>query len=116
MARSLRIDVPMVGTMYSTEESPKIDRKYAAYLIAKALFEGVMSAKFEDYQNARESKYIEESEVDFGIPCVVSAGSDAGVANKILIGVKRVSKLNQQNWVSFEVNHCAGAVKKESQT
>jgi hypothetical protein len=91
----------------------KIDRKYAAYLIAKALFEGMMSAKFGDYQNTKESKYIEKFEVDFGIQCVVSAGgkSDAPV-NKILIGVKRVSKLNPQNWVSFEVNHCAGGVSE----
>jgi hypothetical protein len=89
----------------------KIDRKHAAYLIAKALFEGMISAKFGDYQNTKESDYIAEFMVDFdGIPCVVSAGSIAGACSKIKIGVQRVSKLNPQNWVSFEVNHCAGAV------
>jgi hypothetical protein len=89
----------------------KIDRKNAAYLIAKALFEGMMSGKFGDYQNMKESDYIDQFEVDFNrIPCVVSAGNLAGVASRIQVGVKRVSKLNPQNWVSFEVNHCVGAV------
>jgi hypothetical protein len=41
---------------------------------------------------------------------VVSAGSLARIASTIQVGVKRVSKLNPQNWVSFEVNHCVGAV------
>jgi hypothetical protein len=91
----------------------KIDRKHAVYLIARAMFEGMMSGKFGDHQNTKESGYIEDFEVDFGIPCVVSAGSNADVVNKILLGVKRVSKLNPQNWVSFEVNHCAGGVSEE---
>jgi hypothetical protein len=92
----------------------KIDRKNAAYLIAKALFEGMMSGRFGDYRNTRESDYIDQFEVDFNrIPCVISAGSLAGVASRIRVGVKRVSKLNPQNWVSFEVNHCVGAVNEE---
>ena len=43
----------------------KIDRKNAAYLIAKALFEGMISGKFGDYQNTKESDYIDQFEVDF---------------------------------------------------
>jgi hypothetical protein len=88
----------------------KIDRKNAAFLIAKALLEGMISGRFQDYHNTKESAYLERFQVNFGIPCVVSAGNLAGVETAIQIGVKRVSKLNPQRWVSFEVNHCAGAV------
>jgi len=93
----------------------KIDRKHAAYLIAKALFEGMTSTPplFGDYKNTEESDPIWDFEVDLVVPCVVSAGLVAGVARKILIGARRVSKLNPQNWVSFEVNHCGGGVSEE---
>ena len=58
-----------------------------------------------------ESQYCNHFEIDFnGIPCVVSAGKQAGVASKMQVGAKRISKLNPQNQVSFDVNHCAGAV------
>jgi hypothetical protein len=64
----------------------KIDRKNAAYLIAKALFGGMMSGTFGDYRNTRESDYIDQFEVDFDrIPCVISAGSLAGVASRIRV-------------------------------
>jgi len=89
----------------------KIDKKLAAYLVAKALFEGMMAGKFGDYKNKEESQYCNHFEIDFnGIPCVISAGKQAGVASKMQIGAKRISKLNSQNQVSFDVNHCAGAV------
>src|SRR4051812_10648970 len=89
----------------------KIDKKLVAYLFAKALFEGMVAGKFGDYRTAKASAYVNHFEVDFdGIPCVVSAGNMAGIASRIQVGVKRVSTLNAQNQVSFEVNHCAGAV------
>jgi hypothetical protein len=88
----------------------KIDRKNAAYLIAKALLEEMISGRFGDYKNIKESDYVHSFVVDFKIPCVVSAGTDAGVAKGIQIGVKRISKLNSNNYVSFDVNHCGGAV------
>jgi hypothetical protein len=53
----------------------KIDRKNAAYLIAKALLEGMISGGLGDYQNTKESKYVDPFKVDFKIPCVVSAGA-----------------------------------------
>ena len=90
----------------------KVDRKNAAYLIAKALFEEMISGGFGDYKNTKESKYVDQFKVDFKIPCVVSAGSVAAIASGIQVGVKRISKLNPQNWVSFEVNHCGGAVRE----
>jgi hypothetical protein len=90
----------------------KIDRKNAAYLIAKALLEEMISGGFGDYKNTKESKYVDPFIVDFKIPCVVSAGTLAGAAKGIQVGVKRISKLNPQNWVSFEVNHCGGAVRE----
>jgi hypothetical protein len=90
----------------------KIDRKNAAYLIAKALFEEMIAGGFGDYKNTRESQYVDQFKVDFKIPCVVSAGRLAAVAEGILVGVKRISKLNPQNWVSFEVNHCGGSVRE----
>jgi hypothetical protein len=82
------------------------------YLIAKALFEEMIFGGFGDYENTRESKYVDQFKVDFKIPCVVSAGSLAAVANGIQVGVKRIWKLNPQNWVSYEVNHCGGAVRE----
>lgn len=86
--------------------------KHLGDLLAKALFEAIMAGKFGDYQNARESDYVNHLEVDFGgIPCVISAGQARGIASKMLIGVRRVSTLNSRNQVSFEVNHCAGAVE-----
>jgi len=89
----------------------KIDKKLAAYLVAKALFEGMMAGKFGDYKSKAESQYFNHFEIDFdGIPCVVSAGNQAGVGSKMQVGAKRISKLNPQNQVSFDVNHCAGAV------
>jgi hypothetical protein len=89
----------------------RVDKKLAAYLLAKALFEAMMAGKFGDYQNARESDYVNHLEVDFGgIPCVISAGQARGIASKMLIGARRLSTLNSRNQVSFEVNHCAGAV------
>ncbi|MGA8654945.1 MAG: hypothetical protein WB586_02255 [Chthoniobacterales bacterium] len=89
----------------------KIDKKLAAYLVAKALLEGMLSGKFGDYKTKEESEYCNHFEIDFnGIPCVVSAGKQAGVASKMQVGAKRISKLNPQNQVSFDVNHCAGAV------
>jgi hypothetical protein len=90
----------------------RIDKKLAAYLLAKALFEAMMAGKFGDHRNARESDYVNHLEVDFGgIPCVVSAGQARGIASKMLIGARRVSTLNARNQVSFEVNHCAGAAE-----
>jgi hypothetical protein len=90
----------------------RIDKKLAAYFLAKALFEAMMAGKFGDYRNARESEYVNHLEVNFGgIPCVVSAGQARGIASKMRIGARRVSTLNSRNQVSFEVNHCAGAVE-----
>jgi hypothetical protein len=87
----------------------RIDKKLAAYKIAEALFKGMYGGQFGDFRNSVESAYVNHFEVDFdGIPCVVSAGASTGVATKIRIGVKRISKLNSQNQVSFDVNHCAG--------
>ena len=88
----------------------RIDKKLAAYLFAKALFEGMISGKFgSDYRKIMESAYVQKFEVDFDdIPCVVSAGQDHGIGSKMLIGVRRVSALNSRNQVSFEINHCAG--------
>ena len=47
--------------------------------------------------------------VELEAKCVVSAGNNGGVWSKIQIAVKRVSKLNPQNWVSYEMNDSAGA-------
>lgn len=90
----------------------RINKKLAAFLLAKALFEAMMSGKFgSDYRNVMESDYVEKFEVDFDdILCVVSAGKDRGIASKMLIGARRVSTLNSRNQVSFEINHCAGSV------
>jgi hypothetical protein len=91
----------------------RIDKKLAAYYLTKALFEAMMAGKFGDYRNVRESSYVDHLEIDFGgIPCVVSAGQVRGIASKMLIGARRVSTLNSRNQVSFEVNHCAGAVEE----
>lgn len=91
----------------------RIDKKLAAYHLAKALFEAMMAGRFGDYRSAKGSDYLDHLEVDFGgIPCVVSAGQACGVASKMLIGARRVSTLNSRNQVSFEVNHCAGAVEE----
>jgi hypothetical protein len=87
----------------------RIDRKHAAYMFAKAFFDAMMGGRFGDYQNTKQSEYIKRFEIGLGVPCVVSVG-EARRARGILVGVKRASKLNPQNWVSFEVNHCDGAV------
>jgi hypothetical protein len=100
-------NAPHTNTVIDFE---KIDKKLAAYLLAQALVEGMRSGKFGDCKNTVESPYINHFDVDFnGIPCVVSVGKMAGIASKMQIGVKRISKLNTLNQVSFDVNHCAGA-------
>jgi len=86
----------------------QIDKKQAAYFLAKALFEAMMSNKFGDYKKTMRSG-DKTLEVDFHKPCVVSAGRDRGIANKMLIGVRRVSTLNSRNQVSFDVFHCLGS-------
>lgn len=94
----------------------RIDRKLAAYFLAKALFEAMMSDKFgSDYRNVAESADVGRLEVDFnGITCVVSAGEDSGITSKMLVGARRVSTLNSRNQVSFEVYHCAGTIDVEA--
>jgi hypothetical protein len=90
----------------------RIDKKLAAYFLAKALFEAMMSGKFgSDYRTVIESAYVDGIGVDFGVSCVVSAGQNSGMASKMLIGARRVSVLNSRNQVSFEVNHCSGSVE-----
>jgi hypothetical protein len=95
----------------------RIDRKLAAYFLAKALFEAMMYDKFgSDYRNVSKSADVGELEVDFnGITCVISAGQDPGITSKMLVGARRVSTLNSRNQVSFEVFHCAGAVDADAE-
>ena len=104
-AHLLPANPPHTNTVIDFE---RIDKKLAAYRLAEALFQGMYAGKFGDFRNLDESAYVNNFPVDFGIPCIVSAGALTGVANIIKIGVRRISILNSRNHVSFDVNHCAG--------
>jgi hypothetical protein len=104
-AYSVPANPPHTNTVIDFE---RIDKKLVAYKLAEALFKGMYAGMFGDCRKSDESAYVNHFEVDFGLPCVVSAGASTGVANKIRIGVRRISKLNSRNHVSFDVNHCAG--------